>query len=557
MKPTLTATDDRSKLQKRVWLTPARCRMLALAAIALNFAGHLLYLTINCPLDLAEDECYYWDWSRQLDISFYSKGPVTPYLIRASCAVFGDTMPAVRLPALLAGAGLLLCIWWLTRRLFGSDRLALAAVLLGLITPMIQAAGLIITTDPPFLFLWALATCLAVEAIFGGRRWAWPAIGIVVGLGFNTKFSMPLWLAGLFAFLLLDRESRKLLKTPRPWMVLVVFIPFTWPVLLWNSRHGWVTFRHVSEDVGAHENGRFVLGNAIDFWTGQMGVIGPVLFILILLAIGSAILWQVRTARDDHEHRERRAALFGLAIAMGVFVPVMLTSLRTHPAANWPAGSYVTLLVLTAHFLSRQTERRAVGSIWRVMTGVAIALGLLQVIAAHESEWLYPLVRGWNAQYPYRAVAIQKLDPTARLRGWAQIGAAVGRHYAALPPGSLIMSSDYQTTAELAFYVPGQPKTYCIGSYFTHAPREPFSQYDIWLDRRLDRELLDHTQLRGRDAIYVGAMNDDVRGAFVRVLFLEQVLVQRGSMEIRRVLVWRCEGFKGLPWPGWKGRYNK
>src|SRR5688572_14012601 len=68
-------------------LTPARCRLILAAILLAGFGGHLLYLTANCPIDLSGDEAHYWDWSRRLDLSYYSKGPLVAYLIRASCAV--------------------------------------------------------------------------------------------------------------------------------------------------------------------------------------------------------------------------------------------------------------------------------------------------------------------------------------------------------------------------------------------------------------------------------------------------------------------------------------
>jgi hypothetical protein len=39
------------------------------------------------------------------------------------------------------------------------------------------------------------------------------------------------------------------------------------------------------------------------------------------------------------------------------------------------------------------------------------------------------------------------------------------------------MCDDYMQTAETAFYVKGQPRTYYAGSYFTDAKR--FTQYDV------------------------------------------------------------------------------
>ena len=54
--------------------------MLVVLAVALL---RVAYLAWTCPLDLAPDEAHYWDWSRHLDWSYYSKGPLVAWLIRA------------------------------------------------------------------------------------------------------------------------------------------------------------------------------------------------------------------------------------------------------------------------------------------------------------------------------------------------------------------------------------------------------------------------------------------------------------------------------------------
>ena len=536
------------------WLSAGRCRAIVLGVITLTFVAHLLYVGANCPMDLAEDEAYYWDWSRQLDISYYSKGPLTAYLIRASCAIFGDTALAVRLPALFMRVGISLCTFWLARRLFRSERLALGAVLLGYLAPMMMAAGLIMTTDPPFLFFWALATCLACAAILDGRGWAWWAAGAAVGLGFLTKFSMPLWLAGLFLFLLLDRESRHLLRTRGPWVAVLVALPFTLPVIIWNVRHAWVTFLHVSEDVGVSE-GALEARNIIDFWTGQMCVIGPLLFLLIAAGVVSAIYVQARRPREG-EADDRRALRFLLCMGLPVFLGVMLSSLRKHASNNWVASSYFACLILTAWFLSRQMQSQRQWRLWRWIFYPAVVTGLALVLVAHNTELLYPAVARYNAAFPASALTVRKIDPTYRLHGWAEIGQRVSS-LVERQPRMLLMAAEYQTAAELAFYVRGEPKTYCAGSYFIGAQREPFSQFDIWPDRRLEAAEVQRRGMLGWDAIYLGAMNAEMRGAFASVQRLPDVEIHRRGLEVRRVEIWKCSGFRGLEWPGWDGRYNK
>src|SRR5258705_10173684 len=131
------------------WLTPWRCRVIFAVLVVAGFVGHLGYLGVDCPIDLSGDEAQYWDWSRQLDWSYYSKGPLVAYIIRASCGVFGDVMWAVRLPALLFAVATSVLTYWLTRRLFGSDRLALGVVLLTLLVPMFVTGSLMMNIESP------------------------------------------------------------------------------------------------------------------------------------------------------------------------------------------------------------------------------------------------------------------------------------------------------------------------------------------------------------------------------------------------------------------------
>src|SRR5437667_7759830 len=106
---------NKATARKPVW----PWRLLALSLVLATALLRFLYLALACPLDLAPDEAHYWDWSRNLDWSYYSKGPVVAYLIRSSCllagpwsrSLTGTDMLAVRLPAVLCGAFLLVSLY--------------------------------------------------------------------------------------------------------------------------------------------------------------------------------------------------------------------------------------------------------------------------------------------------------------------------------------------------------------------------------------------------------------------------------------------------------------
>src|SRR4051794_16145721 len=159
------------------------CHALAALLILAAAAGHVAYLALACPLDLAPDEAHYWDWSRHLDWSYYSKGPLVAYLIRGGCELAGhwaqqhtgNLMLAIRLPAVLCGSLLLVSLYLLTVQVFGREPLALAVVASALTLPLVAVGSSIMTIDAPYTCCWGWALVFGHWAVFRGSGWAWVA----------------------------------------------------------------------------------------------------------------------------------------------------------------------------------------------------------------------------------------------------------------------------------------------------------------------------------------------------------------------------------------------
>src|SRR5439155_10998336 len=111
---------------------------------------------------------YYWCWSERLQWSYYAHPPMTAYMIRAATAVFGDTLFAIRLPAVVSTLTVLAVIGWLTRP---RDLLPFAVV-----TPLFTLGAVIVTPDTPLLMFWALyvAWLVAVHERLAGPEPASP-----------------------------------------------------------------------------------------------------------------------------------------------------------------------------------------------------------------------------------------------------------------------------------------------------------------------------------------------------------------------------------------------
>ena len=243
-------------------LTDRRCRLLAAALIVGAALARVAYLACHCPLDLSPDEAHYWDWSRHLDWSYYSKGPGVACLIRLSCELFGplsvrltgDAMLAVRLPAVVCGSLLLAALYVLTVQVSGRHRLALACVAVALTTPTVSAGSSLMTIDSPYTCCWAWALVWAYRAVFDGSRPAWWIAGVLVGAGFLFKYTMVLWLPSLALFLLFSPGHRHWLWSRRWWILTALAALGAAPIIMWNWQHDWVSVRHVTGLAGLQQD---------------------------------------------------------------------------------------------------------------------------------------------------------------------------------------------------------------------------------------------------------------------------------------------------------------
>ncbi|HSI35102.1 MAG TPA: glycosyltransferase family 39 protein [Tepidisphaeraceae bacterium] len=546
------------------WFTPLRCRLILIALITFGFVSHLHYLRNDCPIDLSGDEAQYWEWSRQLDLSYYSKGPLVAYIIRASTSVFGHDMWAVRLPAIVLASVTSLLTYWLTLRLFRSDRLALGAVLLNHLVPMFVAGSMLMTIDPPYFLCWGLATAFLALAALDNKPWAWAGVGVALGLGTLAKYGMLLWPFGMLIFLWVDRRRSGVnrLKTAGPWVAIGVGLLFLIPPIVWNAKHDWVTFKHVGTQTGVAKQKKLFDGNLPELVGGQIAAVGVALVPFIVGGI--VVAWRRQKPKDEgargvltsvsmpdalDNDRESRAIALLMWMGLPLFALCVVMSVRSKMQVNWPAAAYFSWMILAAWFIATRLATRARWrQWWRGLFWGTVAFGVAFMPIAHDMSLAYPLMAKFG-------IEPRRLDLTVKMKGWAQLGRRLGRELknpAMNEP--FVLCEDYMQTAETAFYTPGNPITYCAGPYLLDPKRH--TQFDIWPERRLDRD-----QLKGRDAIYVGYLDDEkardgalitgnLRKAFDTIEELpEEPVVQRG-LQVRRFKLYRCTNFKGMKMAG-------
>jgi hypothetical protein len=422
----------------------------------------------------------------------------------------------------------------LTRKLFRSDRLALGVVLLTQTVPLYLAGAVAMTIDPPFIFCWALASCFAVKAIFEDAKWAWLAAGLVTGIGFLAKYTMLVWLPIVLLFCAFDPPSRRHLKTIWPWLAVIIALACTTQIWVWNAQHDWVSFKHVNKQIGASSDARYKWWlEPPTFIGGQFAFVNPAVAVFLIGGLVYAL--SPKRAGDP----DRRALFYLVFLAVPFFLLNYLITYWQKVQPNWPAPAYFGWIILGGYFIATRLRNQKLWNPWRNWLWAAVVVGVVLPPIIRDPS---VLIGGLNRIFDLNIAG--KVDPTWRMRGYGLLGQRVAQELKSMPAGSFILSEDYQAAAEMQFYVPGQPKTYCAGSYWKNPEeRRRQTQYDVWPDRFLDRP-----ELRGRDFIYIGELKDipDAVDAYER---LPDLVYQSNGLVLRSFQLHRCRGFKGMQKP--------
>jgi 4-amino-4-deoxy-L-arabinose transferase-like glycosyltransferase len=478
-------------------LSPA---VAAILVITLTTVFRFFYCTW---LPILPDEAYYFQWSRHLDASYFSKGPAVAYTIAAGTALWGADNLGVRFFAVMLSAGTAWQMFLLARRWY-DETIALIAVLITNVVPIYALGAVVMTIDPLSAFFWIWAAHLFSRAIQEERLLDWLLTGLAVGCGFLAKYLNALELLAFLAFLLLVPSRRRLLLKPCFWLMLAVAVLCTTPVLWWNWQHGWVSATQL-ENRG-HLNGPFELHYAtfLNFLCLQALVISPLLF-LALLATAVRVLadrWGKKVAFGN----EGELLLLLLFLPVFLMYAVLAWHLRCEP--NWPAVSYLTLIILMAARWRQVLDARA----RRGFIGAAFVLAWLQTLLMHDTEFL---------RLP------QKMDPMGRLVGWSEIAAHLndlrGDQHA-----DVLIADGYKEASVFSFHLPDKTFIYAL----RHWP--PSNQFDFWPGYPKEAP---HRALWITGAPTASELQHD----FNTITFVERVVISFHGKPFREYTIYLCE----------------
>jgi hypothetical protein len=541
-------------------LTPARFWRWLLLMVGLVTLVRFVYLAFFCPYTLVGDEAHYWEWSRRLDLSYYTKGPGIAWTIALGTRIFGDTELGVRCFAPLAGGVLAMVTGVLAASATGRRRVGMYAAACVLVAPTYQFLALLMTIDGPYAALWALTCWAAWKAIGPGKPWGWALVGLFVGIGCLYKYTALLVLPGPILVYLWHRRAvgRPAAHLLAMLLGLVLFLVATSPITIWNSREGWPTIKHLLGHLhiaggdtkvkqGSGQGWHYSPLWTLNFIGGQIALVGPI------VVLGFIEAWHSIRRRADALSRPPRGDLFLIATAASILIFYLAVSLFREPEGNWPIAGYLTLFALAGRRIeSGLSYWRAKLQAWRALPSPRPRQGLFIRRPETFTQVIWHLGLGIGIGVCvvtprfdlFRQIPIVgPLLPIHRFTGAAQTAAHAQRLLDQLRASTgmepFILSTHYSRASQIAFYMPGHPTVYCCQGFMPDGRK---TQYDFFADTDLRREDV-IARLKGRPALLLEAWPHHDFSAVFDTITIAQRLDNTGSNSQPASL---ATGFRGF-----------
>ena len=417
--------------------TARRFRFVAAAAALVTLIVHLI---ANPHYGFFRDELYFVICGFRPAWGYVDQPPLVP--LGGGVATLRTLALLLRaVPAFFAAAGVYAtCL--LVVELGGGAFAESFAALVATVTPVLMHFGTIVTTDIVGLWLWPLAALYTLRLAKGADpRW-WLAVGAIVGISLESKYSVILFFAALIAALLVTPQRRALVT---PWFAGGVLVAafLALPNFLWQAAHAYPMLT-LLRDADEYKNVRLA---PLQYVATQFLIVHPLLAPVSLVGLVSLL-------------RSRVARFLGIAYVALIALMILLHGKDYYPGNVYPiliAAAAVTFEGWTA---TSRSWRPAL-AIYTLAAGVLLVPLLMPVLPERTMSAYDRVVVAMLAD----EVNLAKMEQTqignlppdwADMHGWRELAALVARVYYSLPPGqraqAAILASNYGEASAIDFF---------------------------------------------------------------------------------------------------------
>ena len=376
-----------------------------LALLAIAGAIALLHILTNGRYGFHRDELQFLSDARHLDWGFVAYPPFTPVIERISMSIFGLSLVGLRLASVITQSAAIVLTGLIARELGGNRFAQVTAAFCVALSPLPLFEGTEFQYSSFDYLWWVLIAYFVIRLLKSDDpRW-WIAIGAMIGVGMQTKYTMGFYVAGIVGGVVLT-QARKYLWSPWLWGGVVLSVLIFLPNLIWQIRHDFISL-HFLQHIHARDVGE---GRSDGFLRGQF---------LICASLFATPLWIAGLVGYFRDHRYRMLAWM-YVIPLALFIIGKGRDYYLAPA--YPMLMAMGSVIAVRWLASISKIPRA------AIAGVFFALLILG--GAYVCAFVVPLASGG----PLKKFALKKNGELREEIGWGDLVRNVASIRDSLPP---------------------------------------------------------------------------------------------------------------------------
>jgi 4-amino-4-deoxy-L-arabinose transferase-like glycosyltransferase len=406
-----------------------------------------LRLLFAASLGLGIDESYMVAAGRRLQFGYFDHPPIAWWLACGAAHLAGsDAAFVVRLPFIALFALSTVLMYRVTADLFGAwAGLAAAAVLNAAPVLGLTSASWVLPDGPLIAALLAALACLVRalpaqgQAVQSRTAWGWwLGAGVCAGLALGSKYSAVLTIAGALLFLATEPAARRWLRRPQPYFATAAALLVFSPVLMWNARHGWVSF--------AFQGGR--AGGHFYAWGPLAALGGAALYFLPWIWL-PLILCGIRAVLRGPADRNRWLLFCLAAPPIVLFTAISFVS---HILFHWAAPGYLMLVPLLGDAIAQRWPTSPAIRRTAAATGVFVVIGAAVLVGAVRFDWLGSAL----AYFP------SAQDPTMAAVDWTGLRTQLASRGLSDRPGLVVAATRWLDAGKIDYALGGRLPVLCL-----------------------------------------------------------------------------------------------
>jgi 4-amino-4-deoxy-L-arabinose transferase-like glycosyltransferase len=332
--------------------------------------------------ELSVDEAHYLLYAKHLDLSYFDHPPLVGWVHALVYYTLGSSELLARIPAIIISAFTSILCYRFVLQNASPEEAAYATLALNS-SFMFGALGIGLLPETVLLPILLLILFSVQHLEKNGNSCAYLQLGIVLGLAGLSKYTAILFVPAIVIYLLLQRRTG-ILRNPRLTITLGVALAVISPVIIWNMRNDFISFKYQGEHVAGGQGMR--LSSLFQSLGAQFLAYSPPLFCIAFYGF-------IQSIRNGYERMKLPLLLGGVPLVFFLYA-----SLYKRALPHWNAAFFLLFIPIGTVLLHRSESAAA-----RRMCAFAVWFSVILSLVAYV-ELAFKCIRFPDYKSPFRDI---------------------------------------------------------------------------------------------------------------------------------------------------------